>query len=309
VLANGTAVTASSADNPRLFRALKGGNNNLGVITRFDSKLYPQKEFWGGTLVQPVKNKDKYFDFMVTFSSSETFDPKSALITNFIWIAGLPVTIQHIATYSNGDVAWPPPAFKELAELPQVSSTVRKAKLSSFTDEAGDTGNIVAGSQTSFVSVSFVNKAGVAKEFMEKAFQLTDAFSKEYFSVLGLAVTLTFQPMPHALYSKDAASNVMGFERFDEDLINLLYVIIWTSPLDNERVYKGLQDLEADLVAAEKEMGVYNEWIYLNYAAQWQKPIESYGSEAVGFLKEVSKEYDPQGVFQKVVPGGFKLGI
>jgi len=54
-------------------------------------------------------------------------------------------------------------------------------------------------------------------------------------------------------------------------------------------------------------MGVWNEFIYLNYAAPWQKPITSYGQANKNFLQSVSKEYDPNSLFQKAVPGGFKL--
>jgi hypothetical protein len=37
--------------------------------------------------------------------------------------------------------------------------------------------------------------------------------------------------------------------------------------------------------------------------------IEGYGAANVAFLRDVSRKYDPLGVFQKLVPGGFKLGV
>lgn len=48
--------------------------------------------------------------------------------------------------------------------------------------------------------------------------------------------------------------------------------------------------------------------VYLNYAAANQDPIGSYGTENVGFMKNVAARYDPEGFFQKRVPGGFKVG-
>jgi hypothetical protein len=47
----------------------------------------------------------------------------------------------------------------------------------------------------------------------------------------------------------------------------------------------------------------------LNYCAEWQRPFESYGEENWQFLKEMSKKYDPEGLFQKGCVGGFKLDV
>lgn len=46
---------------------------------------------------------------------------------------------------------------------------------------------------------------------------------------------------------------------------------------------------------------------YLNYAAPFQDPLANYGDMSHHMLREVSKKYDPDQVFQRLVPGGFKL--
>ncbi|KAJ4298223.1 hypothetical protein N0V90_006122 [Kalmusia sp. IMI 367209] len=309
VLGNGTIVTASSSRNPRLFRALRGGSNNFGIVTRFDSKLFQQNEFWGGQIDQPITDKEAYFDFMANFTQSATYDPYAALITVFAWTEGLPLSIMHTVTYTNGAVTWPPPAFKPLNDLPKISTTMRTAKLSSFANEIGSDAAISQGQNNFFVTLSFANDPDVSPQYMKQVWTLVDTASKELITVLGLALTMAFQPVPHVLYSKDASANVLGLGRFEDDLINLLFTLIWPSPLDNERVYARMRKLEADLIQLAKDMGIYNEWVYLNYASQWQDPIHRYGDAEVAFMKSVSKQYDPQGIFQKAVPGGFKLGI
>jgi hypothetical protein len=50
-----------------------------------------------------------------------------------------------------------------------------------------------------------------------------------------------------------------------------------------------------------------NEFIYLDYAYKYQHPLRGYGSENLEKLRRVAKIYDPNGVFQTMVPGGFKL--
>ncbi|KAF5125082.1 Bifunctional solanapyrone synthase [Metarhizium anisopliae] len=54
-------------------------------------------------------------------------------------------------------------------------------------------------------------------------------------------------------------------------------------------------------------MGKLDPFIYINYAAQWQNPIASYGPASVDKLLETQRKYDPRRVFTRTVPGGFKL--
>ncbi|KAK6826153.1 FAD binding domain-containing protein [Apiospora arundinis] len=56
-----------------------------------------------------------------------------------------------------------------------------------------------------------------------------------------------------------------------------------------------------------RDLGVANDWVYMNYASQYQDVIASYGAENKAKLKRVAEEYDPRGVFQKLQPGYFKL--
>lgn len=99
----------------------------------------------------------------------------------------------------------------------------------------------------------------------------------------------------------------LGLEDEEDDLIIVLLVNAWIQPrYDLEQVDIMKKTLEKALKRA-KDMGVYHPYVYLNYAAEFQKPIRGYGEKRRGWLKEVSAEYDPYQVFQKQVPGGFKL--
>jgi hypothetical protein len=55
------------------------------------------------------------------------------------------------------------------------------------------------------------------------------------------------------------------------------------------------------------DRGTLNRYEYLNYAYETQTPIQGYGPDAVAKLKAASSTFDPDQVFQKQVPGGFKL--
>lgn len=50
VLSNGNIVNANATENSDLWRALRGGGNNFGIVTRYDLKTFKQGPFWGGAL-------------------------------------------------------------------------------------------------------------------------------------------------------------------------------------------------------------------------------------------------------------------
>lgn len=50
-------------------------------------------------------------------------------------------------------------------------------------------------------------------------------------------------------------------------------------------------------------------WIYLNYAHPSQDVLQSYGPENVRLICETASRYDPERVFQRLCPGGFKLPL
>ncbi|KAL2278266.1 hypothetical protein FJTKL_14539 [Diaporthe vaccinii] len=56
VLASGDVVQANAAENPDLWKALKGGGNNFGIVTRFDLRTYPQQPCWGGVVFYPASD-------------------------------------------------------------------------------------------------------------------------------------------------------------------------------------------------------------------------------------------------------------
>lgn len=63
----------------------------------------------------------------------------------------------------------------------------------------------------------------------------------------------------------------------------------------------------AEIKAKSVELGLDNPYIYLNYAGEYQDVLAGYGSASIAELKAMSEKYDPGQVFQKLVPGGYKV--
>lgn len=313
VLANGTIATASASSNRDLFRALKGGGNNFGIVTRFDLNAWDQKPFWGGTIAHAASGRDRIFKFFSTFGTSKNNDPYSAIITQVIWgEPGTEPVFANTVAYTDSNARWPPRAFRELEDLPRNFSSVRKSAIQDFTDEIYETPTLANGGNDIFNTWTLVNDPKKTPQFLEKWYQLCTAVHHELRDVEGLSFTAALQPLPYVTYSRPyrespSTANVLGLDLFKDDHFNLMFAIIWKHSADNARVEKATKRLMEDIKSMAKKEGLFNEFLYLNYADKWQDVIPTYGKKNVQFLKDVSRKYDPYGVFQKAVPGGFKL--
>lgn len=127
----------------------------------------------------------------------------------------------------------------------------------------------------------------------------------------GITASLTLQAYPVSLMKKSVESggNSLGLDPADGPLVSVLALTWWKSKDDDKQIidaFKGVLDT-VDEDAASRGTSV--PFKYMNYAYDFQNPIMSYGPENEQRLKDVSKKYDPESLFQKGVPGGFKLGL
>ena len=52
-------MTASATTNPDLWRALKGGSNNFGIVSSFTARCFPCTKIWSGFLYLPASQSEK----------------------------------------------------------------------------------------------------------------------------------------------------------------------------------------------------------------------------------------------------------
>lgn len=125
----------------------------------------------------------------------------------------------------------------------------------------------------------------------------------------GIVYSLSFQPVTTALieYSLAHGPNSFGLDTKTGSLINVLIIATWAKKEDDSTIEKaGLALIEQiDELAASGNLSV--PFKLLTYAYPGQDVIGGYGQASVKALEAVSQKYDPEGFFQKAVPGGFKL--
>lgn len=87
----------------------------------------------------------------------------------------------------------------------------------------------------------------------------------------------------------------------------MLISAFWPEASASEEVNRAGRSAITKVQKLAKKKGLLWDYQYMNYAAPYQDVIKSYGPESVAFLQKVAKKYDPGKVFQKQVPGGYKL--
>lgn len=116
VLANGSIVTASSSSHPELWRVLKGGSNNFGIVTRFTLRTIPSAPVWTSQIFGPLtfqhqKAIKAYHDYLEQASKPELFDENAAgPIMTFAYVQSIglkliALTLQY--TKAPEDKNWP----------------------------------------------------------------------------------------------------------------------------------------------------------------------------------------------------------
>lgn len=118
-----------------------------------------------------------------------------------------------------------------------------------------------------------------------------------------------WQPLPkvYSEHSVEAGGNVMGVERQLDDGLLFLATAMMNTSEQEAAVYPKVKSWVDEVKAYAASIDGNLEWTYLNYADSSQDVLASYGAENLKKMKAVAAKYDPDQVFQKLCPGGFKL--
>jgi hypothetical protein len=83
--------------------------------------------------------------------------------------------------------------------------------------------------------------------------------------------------------------------------------ITWDDPAYDTILTNAAYATVAEIEKKSCALSTDNPYIYLNYAGETQDVLAGYGSASIATMKALSKKYDPAQVFQKLVPGGYKV--
>ncbi|TGJ86627.1 hypothetical protein E0Z10_g2184 [Xylaria hypoxylon] len=306
VLADGSIINANETDNSDLWEALKGGGSNFGIVTRFDVEAIPAPDLFVDLRFLSQNNSYALVDAVVGFADSDESIADDAFFTFFshntknspdIFAAGSHVNTQGVSNNTTPfDEAKALPAFLNFTAVENI------AVVAAASQEQ-------AGAWSYGATLTFNNDKRIAQRAVELHAELVES-AKELMAPEDFFTQMFLQPLPSYRwpFGKRNGGNVLGLD----DLKNnaLLYTAgigILTDDAPLEEAHALVKEMKTKLVDYAKSVQGDMDFIYMNYADADQDPLRSYGAANIKFIKDVAAKYDPTGVFQTCVPGGYKI--
>ncbi|WXC56403.1 hypothetical protein SNK03_002339 [Fusarium graminearum] len=304
VLASGDIVTADDKTNTDLFRVLKGGSNNFGIVTNFTMKAIKNGRVWGGMAMFPNQAIPEVIETLYEFTENVADDVYSNLVTVFQYLPDLG-EISSASVYANMKGIERPTAYKKWLALPEISTRVKNTTVAEIASDY----NLPPNYYNTWFTCCFKNDIRIITKASDLHTKLVEEL-KEFIPDGNFITQCIYQPLPTIFgeRSVEAGGNVMGVERHQHNgILFLASAMVRTSEQEafaRPKVEAWVKELREFAATIE---GGNLEWIYLNYADKSQNPLGSYGPENIRKMKDAAAKYDPNQVFQKLVPGGFKI--
>jgi hypothetical protein len=304
VTASGIIVEASPTQHADLYWSLRGGGNNFGIVTSFnlETKALEDDLLFGGTRTFTEDVFDDVITAWIDLTLSSAKDPKAGS-----WIAWMNPGVKLASTelwygapLTNGSDSIGLAPFYNISAMSDTTKTRGHAAYV-IDNEASNT----YGLREVFYDLSVKASKDIASRSVDIFFDAIGALS----GVEGAFPVLIWQQITEGSLKASTRNggNAMGFDPAEGPVHIIQLACSWNQTADDDTVYKVMSDIMQQIKTESVALGVANDWVYMNYASQFQDVIASYGDNNKAKLKAVAKKYDPQAVFQRLQLGYFKL--
>lgn len=313
VLANGNVVTASANEHPELWRVLKGGGNNFGVVTRFTLRSLPSEPVWTSQTIAPAafqhtKALRAYHDYLKSAGSGVpgTFDENAAPpIMSFVYLQRIGfqlISLNIHYTKAPKDGKWP--AHWSQTSFRSLWSLYRTNKVQSHTSCVEAFGRTAAyGTRHVLATTTIRNDF----ETMKAAYTICcETTATKLRHVKNLRYPFIYQAiLPGWMNRGDP--NILGLEGCTEPLIIIGLSLTWERVEDDELVRSTARQTLDQINAAAAARQADHPYRFINYCMDWQQPYEGCGEGNLKLMRQANHKYDPNGLFQTGRVGGFKI--
>ncbi|KAL9012925.1 MAG: hypothetical protein Q9173_002346 [Seirophora scorigena] len=297
VLADGSLVHANATHHSDLWWAMKAGQNNFAIITHITTKAYPLGAVWGGLRQWNASQLDAVSDAFAEYQREGQLDTKSSVIPDLVPTNGtLFITLIYF-----GPVTERPKAFDPFYRIPAVSDNSKAHP--NFLDLISVGPPQVVPRFSYGFSNLYLDNSTTYRDVMRLCAQQGEKMKQ----VNGGTQVLIPQPISKSMIdvAQHTGGRPQGLKPRAQLWMNMSWG--WNLAKDDAYVYALIKETYKKVDQLTKSRGLYDPYVFLNDAFPDQKVLRSYGEDNFQRLVQVSKKYDPTQMFQKQVPGGFKL--
>jgi hypothetical protein len=311
VLADGTVKYATACSDPDLFWALKGGSSNFGIVTAFKLNTFPSSQVLAG--VYSVTDIPAFLEATANFSQYNT-DPLAHIVPQVIQQGD--ATIGAVILYYDAPDVSNPECFAPFFAIPSVASSVAFKTHAKFADEVGEL--VVPNLNDMFIAGTHVGKT--YEELLKGVQLVNDIFLAHVPALQAIVpeedlslVCIDWQPLGElwlkGSQKSNPGGNALGFDPETKGTyMAWAEVVEWSGAGYDDAVHAWVRNTTWAINNATQEAGLWDPFVYMGDATYFQDIYEGYGAENKQRLLDVSRKVDPERVFQKLLPGGYKIG-
>jgi hypothetical protein len=272
---------------------------SLGIVTRFTLSTYPNPQVWGGVKSYTLGDLPALYSAMYEYQTVPQKDPKANLMMQG-YFTNTSVAIILNMIYLAPEKS--PAAFEPFYRINTTSDTT---KIASLTDFLTSQGPVNFPPRVDWRATSFTPDKSL---YDKLAKLLTDSAALKKIEGVQLGtVSFGMQPISTSAIQAGIArgGNALGLQNANQTW----YVIDsgWATASDDLPVHAATKDIVDSIQNEAEAAGKGVPYIFMNDASYDEDVIAGYGQENAAKLRAISAQYDPHQVFQKLVPGGFKL--
>lgn len=135
MIASGEILNANWTSHSDLFVAVKGGQNNFGVVTRWDIATIAMTKFWGGNILHNYSTNGEHLQAFTNWKSPENFDQLSSVEQSHVYIGSLDEWLISSALYYAEPILDPSNLKNFTAIGSQLANMIRLSNATDFARE------------------------------------------------------------------------------------------------------------------------------------------------------------------------------
>jgi FAD/FMN-containing dehydrogenase len=311
VFANGTIGHITKDNHPDLFKALKGGGNNFGVVTNYKVQAHRQGDIWGGNLVYlRTPNKDKQLLQAVRDWTEYNEDDKAAVIVT-AERANINVVDSWIIFLFYDGPTPPPDLFRNFTDVNPLLDTTRTQTYADLM--AGSNWVVIKGNVVDIATETIPLPAVAnAVEVMEGLHAHWRNISSTTLLVPGIVASIAWQPFPKkiAQRARELSPDLIDADAdVDRIIIEMNYAFTPQSLYERmadttEATYTGVRERVLKWQEDGKLPEAYLP-VFMNYGFYRQDYFGRLKPESRALARRVQDEVDPGGLF-RTRTGGWK---
>ncbi|KAH0433394.1 FAD binding domain protein [Colletotrichum camelliae] len=320
VLADGRIVNATASNEyGDLFWALKGGGPNFGLVTSFELQTIPSPRVFAGVLQFESSQFEAFFQAVAAYSA-DIFDAKSHIIPT-VGFARDEVTDEissyaYVVLFYDDPDETNPEIFRRFLDIPSVGNTL---SLQTVANLAFETGKSVIDGQNDILTGGTIASRD-AEGLLAGTRLMTKIFEEAVKSIQSQVPTGTlsstevyFQPLGRdfivASQNDGVGGGPLALDESQGTYIVYAIALGWVDSAYDEVISAWIEKTVQEIDSATAEAGLRHPFRYMGDSAAFQVAdfFSGYPAGAVERLNSIALKYDPDGFFQKNMPGGFKL--